>query len=37
MISLRDYMIMFGEKSGEFNKISSFVLSFNPSTAAFDR
>lgn len=36
MISLREYMIMFGEKSGEFNKISSFVLSFNPGTS-FDR
>lgn len=36
MISLREYMIMFGEKSGEFNKISSFVLSFNLGTS-FDR
>lgn len=36
MISLREYMIMFGEKSGVFNKISSFIVSFNRSTS-FDR
>lgn len=36
MISLREYMIMFGEKSGVFNKISGFIVSFNRSTS-FDR
>lgn len=35
MISLHEYMIMFGEKSGVFNKISSFIVSFNRSTSFY--
>lgn len=35
MISLHEYMNMFGEKSGVFNKISSFIVSFNRSTSFY--